>query len=81
MLDLADHLEQSGFVLAGWQLDGPSVRVRFHGANGDLRATLSEFELAARAFHAGRTEAWKDLLLQDAAGTHTTHSSSAGFLE
>lgn len=80
MLDLADHLERTGFVMSGWQLDGPSVRVRFHGASGDLRATLAELGIAAQAFHAGRTEDWKELLLQEPGGVDAIHDASSGFL-
>ncbi len=80
MLRLADHLEQTGFMMSGWQLDGPSLRVRFHGTSGDLRATLPELELAARAFQAGRTDAWKDLLLQDSTHSDTEPTALGGRL-
>ena len=77
MLALADHLEDEGFVLSGWQLDGPSVRVRFHGSHGDLHATLSELGTAARAFQAGQSRSWQRLLLQETPGVHAARPPSS----
>jgi len=77
MLALADHLEHEGFVLSGWQIDGPSVRVRFHGTNGDLHATLSELGAAARAFQAGQSRSWQRLILQETSGVAAARPSAS----
>ncbi len=77
MLDLADQLEQEGFMLSGWQLDGPAVRVRFHGSRGELHATLSELSTAARALRAGQTSPWQRLLLQETPGVPAARPPSS----
>lgn len=65
LLQLADVLEDQGYILAGWQLDGPHVQVRFHGPDATVAASLGELRTAAAAMSAGHTHAWRSLVLQD----------------
>ena len=65
LLHLADVLEARGYVLSGWQVDGPDVRVNFHGPGSTLSATVGELERAAKATVTGDPSAWQSLLLQD----------------
>ncbi len=72
MLNLVDALEAEGFVLATWQVDGPEVRILFHGPGETLTATPGELEKVAAAHRAGHPEAWRALMLPggEVAGGH-----------
>jgi len=65
MLDLADVLEQAEFFFAGWQVDGPGVRVLFHGPDASIAASLPELQATAASLGAGHEDAWHALVLQD----------------